>query len=106
MPICRFCCQGGSRIGRGRAVRVAERNQVPVRYGPEVARLADRFPRALGQRGDRSCSVSARGRAVRIAVIALADHAGSRVIRMGSATEHDFSASDEPGHPVGPYVKR
>ena len=35
-------------FSRGRAVRVAERNQVPVRYGPEVARLADRFPRAWG----------------------------------------------------------
>jgi hypothetical protein len=44
---------------------------------------------------------------VRIAVIALADHARSRVVRVwGSATEHDVSASDEPGHPVGLYGKR
>jgi hypothetical protein len=49
----------------------------------------------------------ARGLGVRIAVIALADHAGWRVIEAwGLATEHDFSATDEPGHPVGLYVKR
>ena len=37
---------------------------------------------------------------MRIPVTALADHAGSRVMRVwGSATEHDVSASDEPGHP-------
>ena len=37
------------------------------------------------------------GLAVRIAVIALADHAGSRVIRVrGPATGHDVSVSDEP----------
>ena len=84
MPICRFCCQGGSALGRGRAALVAERDQVPVRMAAETARLANRFPRTLGQRGDRSCQVPARGLAVRIAVIALADHAESRVIRMGS----------------------
>ena len=48
------------------------------------------------------------GLAVRIAVIALADHAGSpRVIRLwGPAAGHDVSASDEPGHPAGLYVRR
>jgi hypothetical protein len=83
MPICRFCCQGGSHIGRGRAVQVAERNQVPVRYGPEVARLADRFPGPWGSEETVPARYRRGGRAVRIAVTALADHAGSRVIRMG-----------------------
>ena len=70
-------------MGRGRAALVAERDQVPVRMAAEAARLANRFPRTLGQRGDRSCPVSTRGLAVRIAVMALADRAASRVIRMG-----------------------
>ena len=42
-----------------------------------------------------------------IAVTAPADQAGSHVIRVwGPATGHDVSASDEPGHPAGLYVKR
>jgi hypothetical protein len=84
MPICRFCCHGGSALGRGRTALVAERDQVPVGMAAEAARLANRFPRDPGA-GRRPFLLGIdAGLAVRIAVIALADHAGSRVIRMGS----------------------
>ena len=65
--------------------------------GAESARLANRFPGPWGQRADRSRPVSVRGLVVRIAVIALADHAGRMRYGCGPAIGHDLSASDEPG---------
>src|SRR6185437_625 len=73
----------------------------------EAARLANRFPRTLGSAENVPARYRCEGLAVRIAVGAPADHAGSRVIRVwGPATEHDVSASDEPGQPAGLYVRR
>src|SRR6185312_7808453 len=68
--------------GRGRAVLVAERDHVPVRHGRGGTTLREPVPRPRGWRGGRSCPVPGRGGGVRIAVGALADHAGSRVIRV------------------------
>ena len=94
-------------FGRGRAALVTERDQVSVRMAAEAARLANRFPRTLGSAQNVPARYRCEGLAVRIAVGAPADHAGSRVIRVwGPATEHDVSASDEPGHPAGLYVRR
>jgi hypothetical protein len=90
------------------AASVTERDQVPVRHGRTGGALREQVPPdPWGSAGIVPARYRRGGLAVRIAVIALADQAGSRVIRVwGSATEHDFSASDESGHPVGLYLKR
>ena len=94
-------------LRRGRVVLVTERDQVPVRHGRRGGALSEPVPRTPGDARRPFLLGIGAGLAVRIAVIALADHAGSRVIGMwGSATEHDFSVSDEPGHPVGLYTRR
>ena len=73
----------------------------------EVARSADQSPRPRGAaRRPFLPGTGARGRAVRIAVTALADHAGPRVIPVGPAAERDLSAGDAPGRPAGLCAKR
>ena len=93
-------------LGRGRAALVTERDHVPVRHGRTGTTLREPVPGPGVARRTFLPGIDA-GVGVRIAVIALADHAGSRVIRVwGPAAGHDVSASDEPGHPAGLYVRR
>jgi hypothetical protein len=86
---------------------MTERDHVPVRRSRTGTTLRESVPPALGSAENVHARYRRGGLAVRIAVTARADHAGSHVMRVwGSATEPDVSASDEPCHPRRSIVKR
>ena len=87
-------------LGRGRAALVTERDHVLSGMAAEAARYAKRFPGPWGSAETVPARYRRGGLAVRIAVIAPADHAGSRVVGVwGSATEYYSARAMSPAIP-------
>ena len=76
---------------------VTERDHVPVWRGRRGGALSEPVPGPWGGAENVPARYRRGGLAVRIAVIALADYAGSRVVRVwGSATEYDSAPAMRP----------